>query len=70
MALGKERAAQMSDKGEIVVYCSTGGKASAWHFVLSRILGFKDVRIYDGSVQEWSSHHELEVENVRIMLED
>jgi len=69
-ALGSKRAGEMSKDGEVIIYCSTGGKAAGWHFVLSRVLGYKNVKIYDGSIQEWSRHHELVVENVRIMHED
>jgi thiosulfate/3-mercaptopyruvate sulfurtransferase len=39
---------------EIIVYCDTGRLASGWWWVLSEILGFTDVRLYDGSSQEWS----------------
>ncbi len=38
---------------EIVVLCCTGRFASSWWFVLSEILGYKDVRIYDGAMEEW-----------------
>jgi thiosulfate/3-mercaptopyruvate sulfurtransferase len=39
---------------EIILYCGVGGYASAWWFVLSRGLGYRNVRVYDGSAQEWS----------------
>ncbi len=39
---------------EIVVYCDTGRLASAWWFVLSETLGYKNVSMYDGSSQEFS----------------
>lgn len=40
--------------GEIIVYCGVGGNTSGWWFVLKEILGYKDVKFYDGSIQEWS----------------
>jgi thiosulfate/3-mercaptopyruvate sulfurtransferase len=38
---------------EIIVYCDTGRFASAWWFVLTEVLGYKNVKLYDGSTQEW-----------------
>jgi thiosulfate/3-mercaptopyruvate sulfurtransferase len=39
---------------EIIVYCGVGGYASTAYFVLSEVLGYKNVKIYDGSAQEWT----------------
>ncbi|MEW6720896.1 MAG: rhodanese-like domain-containing protein [Thermodesulfobacteriota bacterium] len=39
---------------EIIVYCDTGRLASGWWFVLSEVLGYKNVKMYDGSSQEWA----------------
>ncbi|KAK0653169.1 Rhodanese-like domain-containing protein [Cercophora newfieldiana] len=47
--------------GEIVVYCGVGGYASSWYFVLTRILGFENVKMYDGSAQEWSLYYDMEL---------
>ena len=33
---------------EIIAYCGVGGYASAWWFVLAQILGYRNVKIYDG----------------------
>lgn len=38
---------------EIIVLCCTGQFASSWWFVLSEVLGYKNVKIYDGSMEEW-----------------
>ncbi len=38
---------------EIIVYCDTGKVASAWWFILSDVLGYKNVKIYDGSTEDW-----------------
>ena len=38
---------------EIIVYCDTGKFATGWWFVLTEVLGYKNVKNYDGSTQEW-----------------
>jgi thiosulfate/3-mercaptopyruvate sulfurtransferase len=37
----------------IVVYCGVGVYASVWSYILTEMLGYKDVKVYDGSMQEW-----------------
>jgi thiosulfate/3-mercaptopyruvate sulfurtransferase len=44
---------------EIIVYCSIGGYSSAWWFVLTQILGIKNVKLYDGSAQEWIRYADM-----------
>jgi thiosulfate/3-mercaptopyruvate sulfurtransferase len=39
---------------ETIIYCGVGGFSSAWYFVLKEVLGYKDVKIYHGSAQEWT----------------
>ena len=39
---------------EIVVYCDSGRFASAWWFLLREAFGYKDVKVYDGSAQDWA----------------
>lgn len=39
---------------EIIIYCGVGGYASTNYFVLSEVLGYENVKIYDGSAQEWT----------------
>ena len=47
-------AAVGSDKTkEIIAYCDTGKTCTSWAFVLTDLLGYKDVKIYDGSSMEW-----------------
>jgi rhodanese-related sulfurtransferase len=46
---------------EIIVYCGVGGYASTMYFVLSEVLEYTDVKIYDGSAQEWTSDLQLPV---------
>ncbi len=38
---------------EIIVYCGVGGYGSSWWFVLTQMLGYKNVKFYDGSAQAW-----------------
>ena len=39
---------------EIIVSCGVGGYASTLYFVLSEVLGYENVKIYDGAAQEWT----------------
>ncbi len=42
------------DKGkEIITYCGVGVYASAWSYILTELLGYRNVKVYDGSMQEW-----------------
>lgn len=40
---------------EIIVYCRVGKRSSHTWFVLTRLLGFDNVRSYDGSWLEWGN---------------
>jgi thiosulfate/3-mercaptopyruvate sulfurtransferase len=44
---------------EIIVYCGVGGYASSWWFVLTQVLGYHNVKLYDGSAQEWVIHYDM-----------
>jgi thiosulfate/3-mercaptopyruvate sulfurtransferase len=46
---------------EIIIYCGVGGFASTWCFVLRELLGYTDIKIYDGAAQEWTSDPEAPV---------
>jgi thiosulfate/3-mercaptopyruvate sulfurtransferase len=39
---------------EIVTYCDAGKCCPTWSFLLREVLGYRSVRIYDGSMQEWT----------------
>ena len=45
----------------IVTYCHSGVRSSHTFFILSELLGYKNVRNFDGSWVEWS-YHDLPVE--------
>lgn len=47
---------------EIIVYCDTGRLASTWWFVLSEMLGYQDVKMYDGSSQEFTRDQRFPME--------
>lgn len=43
-----------SDLGkEYILYCDTGKTCTSWAFVMTELLGYKDVKVYDGSSMEW-----------------
>jgi thiosulfate/3-mercaptopyruvate sulfurtransferase len=39
--------------GELITYCTIGGRAATAWFVLTQLLGLDRVRVYDGSWAEW-----------------
>jgi thiosulfate/3-mercaptopyruvate sulfurtransferase len=47
---------------EIVVYCGVGGYASTWWFVLTEVLDYKHVKIFDGAAQEWAKYYDMELD--------
>jgi thiosulfate/3-mercaptopyruvate sulfurtransferase len=59
--LAHMRGVRHSDR--LVVYCGTGREASLVYVVLKHLLGYPNVRVYDGSWNEYASHSELPIEN-------
>ena len=47
--------AGLADGDEVVAYCRIGERSSHTWFVLKHLLGFENVRNYDGSWTEWGS---------------
>ena len=45
----------LSEGDEVIAYCRIGERSSHTWFVLQHLLGFQDVRNYDGSWTEWGS---------------
>lgn len=46
---------------EIIDYCGVGGYASPVWFLLTQVVGYTNVKFYDGSMQEWTSDPEAPV---------
>ena len=45
----------MNSDNEIVTYCRIGERAAHSWFVLTQLLGYENVKNYDGSWTEWGS---------------
>ncbi len=41
---------------EIIAYCGVGGNASALYYMLTQVAGYKNVKIFDGSMQVWTEY--------------
>lgn len=50
-----EGEAGLSSKDSVIAYCRIGERSSHTWFVLSQLLGYPDVRNYDGSWTEWGN---------------
>ncbi|MEM9555996.1 MAG: sulfurtransferase [Acidobacteriota bacterium] len=50
-----EQEAGLSPGDDVIVYCRIGERSSHTWFVLSRLLGYDQVRNYDGSWTEWGN---------------
>ena len=50
---------------EIIVYCGVGGYAAASYYVLTRMVGYQNVKIFDGSMQVWTADPEAQVVKYR-----
>ena len=51
--------------GQVITYCTIGGRASTAWFVLTYLLGRDHVRVYDGSWAEWGRMTDTPVEQAR-----
>ncbi len=48
-----EKAAGNDRNKELLLYCDTGKTCTSWAFIMTEMLGYKDVKVYDGSSMEW-----------------
>lgn len=46
---------------EMITYCDAGRCCPTWAFILSHVLGYTNVRLYDGSFEEWTKDPSLPV---------
>lgn len=46
---------------EIIAYCGVGGYAGVWCFILRELLGYTNVKVYDGAAQEWTADPEAPI---------
>jgi thiosulfate/3-mercaptopyruvate sulfurtransferase len=53
-----------------VTYCNTGHWAATDWFVLHEVLGYKDVRLYDGSMVEWAADPKRPIASTRTKWDD
>ncbi|MBN2297030.1 MAG: sulfurtransferase [Deltaproteobacteria bacterium] len=47
---------------EIVVYCDSGRVASAWWYLLREVVGYSDVKLFDGSAEDWAKDESFPME--------
>ena len=59
---------EMNIKDTIIVYCHSGYRSSLTTFVLKELMGFENVRNYDGSWVEWSYYNDLPYEKDSLIL--
>jgi len=57
-----EKAAGKDLAKEIIVYCDTGKTCTSWAFIMTEMLGYKNVKVYDGSFMEWAADASAPVE--------
>jgi thiosulfate/3-mercaptopyruvate sulfurtransferase len=46
---------------EMIVYCGVGGYAAGVWWVLKTVLGFNNVKFYDGASQDWVRYYDFEI---------
>jgi len=57
-----EEAAGKDLNAAIVTYCDAGQCCPTWSYLLTEVLGYKNVRLYVGSMQEWMQDPRAPVE--------
>ncbi|SEP87452.1 thiosulfate/3-mercaptopyruvate sulfurtransferase [Hyunsoonleella jejuensis] len=53
----------LNKNDSIILYCHSGVRSAHTNFVLTQLLGYKNVKNYDGSWTEWSYFSDLPFEN-------
>ena len=66
----KAIAARLPATGEVINYCNTGHWSSTDWFVLSELLGRKDVKVYYGSIVDWTMNPNRPVTSSRTKWDD
>lgn len=61
--------AEVSTDQPVISYCNTGHWAATNWFVLSEVLGRKDVKLYDGSMVEWTANSDNPLETGKSNLQ-
>ena len=64
-AVLEERGLMAASQQPLITFCTTGHWASTDWFVLSEVAGFEDVRLYDGSMVQWTQDPDRPVANGR-----
>ncbi|WP_297695646.1 sulfurtransferase [uncultured Eudoraea sp.] len=59
---------EMNIKDTVIVYCHSGYRSSLTTYVLKELMGFENVRNYDGSWVEWSYFNDLPYEKDSLIL--
>ncbi len=50
---------------EIIIYCGAGPFSTVWSYLLTELLGYTNVKVYDGSMQEWVMEPSGPVETIK-----
>ena len=60
---------KMKKDDEVICYCTGGLETSANWYILYQYLGFKNAKIYDGSMRDWGNMDEDDTPLVRYKWE-